>query len=104
MPGWQNSTRKARLPRNWNQVRNAILQRDGHRCQHIREDTGKPCNAYATDVDHILSNKEGGSDKWSNLQALCPYHHSRKTATEGQRGRNRRKAATITAPDHPGLL
>lgn len=36
----------------------------------------------ATDVDHIVPREQGGSDQWSNLQALCHSCHSKKTATE----------------------
>ena len=41
----------------------------------------------ATDVDHILPRSRGGRDNWDNLQALCHSCHSRKTASETQRGR-----------------
>jgi 5-methylcytosine-specific restriction protein A len=36
----------------------------------------------ATEVDHIIAKSSGGSDEWSNLQALCKSCHSYKTATE----------------------
>lgn len=36
----------------------------------------------ATDVDHIVPKRCGGTDEWSNLQALCHACHSRKTSTE----------------------
>ena len=34
----------------------------------------------ATDVDHILPRREGGSDSDDNLQSLCHSCHSKKTA------------------------
>jgi hypothetical protein len=34
----------------------------------------------ATDVDHILPRRAGGSDEHGNLQSLAHGHHSRKTA------------------------
>lgn len=39
----------------------------------------------ATDVDHIMPKSQGGTDDWSNLQALCKSHHSEKTAREDGR-------------------
>lgn len=39
----------------------------------------------ATEVDHILAKKLGGTDDWENLQALCKSCHSRKTAREDGR-------------------
>lgn len=40
------------------------------------------CGRPATDVDHIVPKERGGTDDWSNLEALCHSCHSRKTATE----------------------
>ena len=34
----------------------------------------------ATEVDHKLAKKIGGTDAWENLQALCHECHSHKTA------------------------
>ena len=39
----------------------------------------------ATDVDHVLSRRRGGTDDPSNLQSLCHSHHSSKTALEDGR-------------------
>lgn len=37
------------------------------------------CSEPATEVDHIITLAEGGSNKWSNLQSFCKTHHSKKT-------------------------
>lgn len=39
------------------------------------------CDELATDADHMLPKAQGGTDAWSNLQALCHRHHSIKTDT-----------------------
>lgn len=40
------------------------------------------CGAPATDVDHILPRRQGGSDEKENLQALCHGCHAKKTLRE----------------------
>ena len=40
----------------------------------------------ATDVDHIKPKRDGGTDDWDNLQALCSSCHSRKTIDDGRWG------------------
>ena len=40
------------------------------------------CMKPATDVDHVVSRRRGGSDGDENLQSLCHSCHSSKTATE----------------------
>lgn len=37
------------------------------------------CGDKATDVDHIKPRADGGTDEWTNLQALCHSCHSKKT-------------------------
>ena len=37
------------------------------------------CGELATDVDHIVARRSGGSDDHANLQSLAHSHHSRKT-------------------------
>ena len=45
---------------------------------------GRP--VAATDVDHIVMRRNGGTDDESNLQPLCHACHSRKTSAEVGRG------------------
>lgn len=40
------------------------------------------CGQVATDVDHIMPKRVGGSDDMDNLQSLCHACHSRKTVSE----------------------
>ncbi|MBZ5638306.1 MAG: HNH endonuclease [Acidobacteriia bacterium] len=58
----------------WLTLRKEILRRDNHVC--------RGCGQRATDVDHIMSKRAGGSDDPRNLQALCHSCHSAKTMVE----------------------
>lgn len=50
------------------------------------------CGARATDVDHVVPLREGGTHDWSNLQALCHACHSTKTAgRDGGFGNRKRR-------------
>ena len=59
----------------WRKLRGMILARQPY-CQT------EGCNEWATEVDHIVSKRDGGTDRVENLQGLCKSCHSRKTATE----------------------
>ncbi|MFL9899046.1 HNH endonuclease [Paraburkholderia fungorum] len=70
----------------WTRQRELILKRDGGLCQ--------PCLrarrvTRATQVDHIKSRAEGGTDDESNLQSICEPCHKAKTARESARARLR---------------
>lgn len=73
-------------PRDWPARRARQLRREP-RCQAIIN--GVRCARRATDADHILRRKDGGSDDPVNLQSLCHAHHSVKTARETGWGRPR---------------
>ena len=40
------------------------------------------CGAVASEVDHIIRLRDGGSHAPANLQSLCKLHHQRKTNAE----------------------
>jgi 5-methylcytosine-specific restriction endonuclease McrA len=91
--GWDSSTRKARLPKNWPQVRHFILARDGHLCRlHFLG-----CTVEATEVDHIQS---GDNHHPMNLHAVCHPCHQLKTLTERELARPKTKRPPER---HPGL-
>lgn len=52
------------------------------RAEHLamEPDCACGCGQLATDVDHIVPRRLGGSDDQANLQSLAHGHHSRKTA------------------------
>lgn len=72
----------------WDKLRVFILKRDNGLCQ--------PCIKQgrvtkATQVDHIVQKKSGGTDEESNLQAICTECHKLKTAREASHGRGASK-------------
>jgi 5-methylcytosine-specific restriction enzyme A len=81
---WAGSTRRERLPANWeSQIRPAVLARDGYRCQIRYSDV---CVGAATDADHI---ERGDDHRMENLQAACGPCHQRKSSQEGAAARPR---------------
>lgn len=63
----------------WEVIRARIMRRDKALCQHcLRAGRVVP----ATDVDHIIAKKHGGTDSDDNLEALCKPCHKKKTAKE----------------------
>ena len=64
--------------RRWQRLR--LMQLARHPlCKHC-QDAG--IITAATEVDHILARRAGGSDAMANLQSLCKSCHSKKTAAE----------------------
>lgn len=101
MANWAGSTRKSRLPDDWEKIRRVVLKRDGYRCKWIRTDTETRCNEHATHVDHIVQGAD--DDRPEALQSLCEWHHQQKSSAEGGLAASaRRKAAKKRR--HPGLL
>jgi 5-methylcytosine-specific restriction endonuclease McrA len=50
------------------------------------------CTRAATDVDHKIPRRTGGTDAWSNLAAYCHQHYSELTARfDGGFGNVRRR-------------
>lgn len=96
---WSGSTRRARLPADWAARRRRILQRDGHQC--TANELGQRCTQPATDVDHI---QPGDNHDEHNLQSLCAWHHTRKTAAEVAAANARRPTTRRPAERHPGHL
>lgn len=99
MPGWQGSTRRRRLPKNWPNLRRATFERDGQQCTEQLGD-GSRCPGPAEECDHIVP---GDDHRLENLTSKCKAHHRRKSGQEGNRARSK---PTLRRPaeQHPGLL
>lgn len=77
MRRWNRHSDKITRTRRWKALRLEVLRRDGWRCVQ--------CGAVGRlEVDHVLPVRDQPELAWtlSNLQALCPTHHSRKTRLE----------------------
>lgn len=99
---WDTSDRRDRLPHDWAVRRLRVLRRDSYRCQ-ARLSDGRLCLAPASDVDHIV---RGDDHRPENLQSLCRWHHSQKTAAEAAEARraNPRPSRQRPPEKHPGAL
>lgn len=104
MPGWEGSDRRLRLPPDWDKIRKRILRRDGYRCR-IRDTYSQRCSEPAVDVDHIINNDD---HRESNLQAICDWHHKKKSGAEGLIAKaaaiRRAGKKFVRTEVHPGLL
>lgn len=73
------SAAKRGYGREWRAIRAAFLAKHS-RCAD--------CGTTASEVDHIISLRNGGTNEPSNLRALCKACHARKTvAVDGALGR-----------------
>ncbi|GAA1051362.1 hypothetical protein GCM10009569_34820 [Arthrobacter russicus] len=99
MPNWSGSTRKATLPPDWQQRRQAVFKRDGYQCTHIRHDTGQRCTQPATDCDHTGDRQD---HRLQSLTSLCSYHHQGKSSSQGGKA-NKPIKETRPQEQHPGL-
>jgi 5-methylcytosine-specific restriction protein A len=73
--------------RRWRAIRQAQL--DAYPLCRICLEHGQ--TTIATQVDHILRLKQGGTNANANLQSLCASCHSRKTQAEERELGHRRK-------------
>ncbi|KRB44275.1 HNH endonuclease [Terrabacter sp. Root181] len=94
------SGRKARLPRDWSPRRLAVLRRDGYRCRAL-DSEGRRCKDRANQVDHIT---RGDDHSLGNLQALCSWHHGRKSSEEGRAAQRARPTQARESERHPGSI
>jgi len=91
--GWSDSPA---LGRGWAGIRAKVLRDSAGVCAACKGDG-------ACEVDHIVSRRMGGTNDYSNLQALCKRCHARKSSAEGNAAKARKRAARIRPEGrHPG--
>jgi 5-methylcytosine-specific restriction protein A len=94
-----DTDRKDRLPADWSTRRVRVLRRYSYRCQ-ARDSLGVPCGELAHQVDHVIAGDDHSLD---NLQALCRWHHARKSSAEGAAARAVRAPRRRAPEPHPRL-
>lgn len=76
-----------------------VRQRSGGQCEVYDED-GVRCTERMAEVDHIVPWYVSHDDRVENAQAICAWHHTRKTqreainAAQAKRSRGKRSAET----------
>lgn len=97
---WEGSTRKETLPVDWDRLRRACLNRDGHRCTWM--DKGRRCPEPATDVDHVGNRDD---HRLRNLRALCSGHHLKRTSQQAYQAKMALKAlGRLPEEPQPGII
>lgn len=80
---WVGSTRKQRLPRDWETRRQIVFRRDNWTC-HICGSNNPPADT----IDHVI---QGDDHSLENLKPVHdnqpPHCHRKKSAKEGNRAR-----------------
>ena len=104
--GWQGSTRRARLPKDWAKRVASTKARAGGRCEGISL-AGEPrwhvdgCDGIGTDCDH---DKRGDNHELENLRLLSAVCHLEKTQHEAVEAQREQAAkARFPSQQHPGL-
>jgi len=94
--GWKGSTRRARLPIEWDRIRRKVLKSADGLCQ-IR---AQGCDGLASQVDHVVA---GDDHRLGNLQATCGPCHVKKTNFENKQRLTKKMALKKRPTDsHPG--
>lgn len=102
---WEGSTRRARLPDDWEERRQYVLKRDGYRCTFKYPNTGRCHETTGLEVDHV---ERGDDHSYANLRTLCHRHHKRKSSQEGGQAHqamiDAKKLKFRRTEAHPGLI
>jgi 5-methylcytosine-specific restriction endonuclease McrA len=101
--GWQGSTRRQTLGKEYFRNRAHVMRRDRHQCQ-IR--TPGLCIGTATDCDHIGDRLDHRPE---NMRAACSPCHSQRSGQQGGQAagaqRRARAASRLRTPEaHPGVV
>jgi len=79
----------------WRKRSKECLERDNYKC------AARNCPERASEADHIVPRKDGGSDELSNLRSLCKFHHAQVQPIDGKPGKLRHIANLDGSPSDP---
>lgn len=96
---WYTSDRRERLPDDWPQLREAVRDRAGGRCEASPHALG--CDRIGSECDHVI---EGDNHSLDNLAWLSKSCHKAKTARDAARRNHARAMMRRRREDHPGRL
>lgn len=100
-PAWEKKREHRTLTgRPWRRLRDAVLLRDGYRCQGCK----RLCLAEELECDHIIPLAKGGKDTMENLQALCAGEtgcHAAKSRREAAQAAGHRVKEEIGSDGWP---
>ena len=100
--GWQGSTRRESLDREFFRNRAAVLRDAGYRCALAYPGI---CTIRANQADHIGDRLD---HRRENLRAACPECHQHRSSQQGgrayaERARARVRARKRPVEPHPGM-
>lgn len=67
----------------------------------MSEETGMRCSEVGTEVDHV---NPGDNHDLSNLQAICSWHHGKKSSAEGRAAKIKLEPRYRKPEKHPGSI
>lgn len=100
--GWQGSTRRATLDKEFFRNRAIVLRRDGRQCQLRYSGI---CTGAANQADHIGDRLDHRPE---NMRAACPQCHQHRSSQQGGQARAERVRARVASrkrpqEPHPGM-
>ncbi len=99
---WENN-RPSHVP---TAVRDACLQRDGHRCTQTQRDGTRCPETTRLEAAHLTQWREGEQTTVSMVRTLCHWHHNRETQKQAAEARSKaapKPSSTRPTEVHPAF-
>lgn len=96
---WATSSRKERLPADWDARRAKVKRRAKNRCEAVQHAQG--CDGTGSHCDHI---DRGDDHRLVNLQWLSTPCHAAKTRVEAAEAHGIVRPGRLPVEEHPGRV